>query len=116
MNKEELKKIIENIEVTYDYLTTYTELQNAVIDYENETQDWNLEHLFDEYITYEIAEEMAKRELEKGGLIRLNYFLRDVNFNNDIFKINGYGNIENITIDDLKILKDEILENIKEMY
>ena len=114
MTKEELKNVIENIEVTYDYERTYTELRNAVIDYMNDTQDWGLDELFNDYIDYELAEEIAKREIEEGGLIRLYYFLGDANLNNNIFKINGYGNLEDIDIDDLKILKDEILENLKD--
>ena len=114
MKKEELKNVIENIEVTYDYERTYTELRNAVIDYMNDTQDWGLDELFNDYIDYELAEEIAKREIEEGGLIRLYYFLGDANLNNNIFKINGYGNLEDIDIDDLKILKDEILENLND--
>ena len=109
MTKEELKKIIEDIEITYNYEESYTELMNAVIDYENETQDWELEYLFDDYIDYETAEEIAKSELEKGGLIRLYYFLGDANLNSEIFKIDGYGNLENVDISDLEYLKEEIL-------
>ena len=58
---------------------------------------------------------MAKNELEKGGLIRLYYFMGDCNFNNEIFRVNAYGNLEDISIDDLKYLKDEILEKINDM-
>ena len=108
----ELKERIENIKIDYDYEKSYTDLYNTVIDYMNDTQDFNLEYLFEDFIDYEIAEEIAKNELQNGGLVRLRYYLGDVDLNNEIFKLDGYGSLENIDIDDLNNLKDEILENI----
>ena len=110
---EELKEKINNIEITYDYEETYNNLYNTIIDYQNDTQNWSFEYLFEDIIDYEIAEEIAKRELETGGLLRLYYFLGDANFNNSIFKINGYGNLEDIEKDDLLYLKEEILNIIE---
>lgn len=110
---KELKETIENIKITYDYEETYTNLLNATIDYQNNTQDWRFEEIFQDIIDYEIAEERAKYELEQGGLIRLCYFLGDANLNNQIFRIDGYGNLTDITKDDLQNVKDEILEEIK---
>lgn len=117
MNNElkELKNKIEEIDVTYNYNQTYTDLLNACIEFQNDTQCWEFEELFDNIIDYEIAEEIAKNELEKGGLLRLYYFMGDCNFNNEIFRVNGYGNLEDISIDDLKYIKDEILEKIEEL-
>ena len=115
MNKlKELKNKIENIEVTYDYEETYNNLYNTCIDYMNETQDWFLEEIFDDIISYETAEEIAKVELEKGGLIRLYYFLGNANLERDMFRINGYGNLEDLTFNDLEDLKEEILDRIDE--
>lgn len=37
MNKKELKKKIEEIEITYNYEETYCDLRNTVIVYENES-------------------------------------------------------------------------------
>lgn len=54
--KEKLLMEIENIEITYDYEDTYTKLYNACIDYMNETQDWSLEYIFEDYIDYYTAE------------------------------------------------------------
>lgn len=110
----ELKERIENIKIDYDYEESYTNLYNTVIDYMNDTQDFNLEYLFEDFIDYETAEEIAKNELNNGGLIRLKYYLGDTNLNYEIFKLDGYGNLENIDIDDLNNLKDEILENIND--
>ena len=111
---EELKERIEGIEITYDYDQTYTDLLNATIDYQNDTQTWNFEYLFEDIIDYETAEEQAKYELENGGLIRLYYFLGDANLNNEIFKIDGYGNLTDIEKSDLEYIKEEILNIINE--
>ena len=108
----ELKEKIESIEIDYDYEESYTNLYNTVIDYMNDTQDFDLDYLFEDFIDYETAEEIARNELQNGGLIRLRCYLEDVNLNDEIFKLDGYGNLENIDIDDLNNLKDEILENI----
>lgn len=113
MNLEELKDKIEEIEITYDYEDTYCNLYNTVIDYENETQDWDFEYLFEDYVSYDVAEDIAKNKLENnGGLVRLYYFLGDANLNNSMFKIDGYGNLEDINKEDLECLKDEILNII----
>lgn len=112
---KELKNKIEEIDVTYNYNQTYIDLLNACIEFQNETQCWEFEELFNDIIDYEMAEEMAKNKLKEGGLIRLYYFMGACNFYNDIFRINGYGNLEDISIDDLKYLKDEILEKIEEL-
>lgn len=113
---KELKNKIEKIEVTYDYDQTYTDLLNTCIDFENETQCWEFETLFEDIVNYEIAEERAKYELENGGLVRLQYFLGDTCiYGNEIFRINAYGNLENINKDDLENLKQEILEKIEEL-
>lgn len=111
---KELKERIENVEINYNYEESYTNLYNTVIDYMNDTQDFDLEYLFEDFIDYETEEEIAKNELNNDGLLRLNYYLGDTNLNDEIFKLDGYGNLENITIDDLNNLKDEIIENIND--
>lgn len=112
---QELKKEIENIDITYDYEETYAKLYNTVIDYENDTQTWDFEYIFEDIIDYETAEEIAKQELENGGLVRLYYFLGNAKLNNELFKLNGYRNLEDITNDDLEYIKNEILDNIERL-
>lgn len=114
-NKKELKKLkerVESIDITYNYEEVYCDLKNAVIDYMNDTQDWDFETIGEDIIDYDFAEEQAKYELENGGLLRLYYFLGNTNPNDDLFKINGYGNLENVDIEDLKNMKEEILDTI----
>ena len=115
MTLRDLKKAITRIEIGYDYESAYRDLYNTVIDYMNESQDWDFEDLFEEYIDYDLAEELAKRELEDGGLVRLYYFLGDINPDGyDMFRLNAYGNLEAIDKDDLEYLKDEILDRIND--
>jgi hypothetical protein len=109
-----LRKEIEGIEVTYNYDETYSNLYNAVIDYMNDTQEWDFEYLFEDFVTYDVAEDIARNELDNGGLVRLYYFLGNANLNNDLFRVNGYGNLEDISKEDLDYLKDEILGSIEE--
>lgn len=111
---KELKEKIENIEIGYDYEEVYTELKNTVIDYTNKTQDWDFDSIGEDIIDYELAEMQAKNELENGGLIRLYYFLGDANLNNELFRINGYGNLEDIDIDYLNNMKEEIINLIND--
>lgn len=111
---KEFKERIEKIESSYDYEEYYTELYNATVDYMNDTQDFDFEYLFEDIIDYDSAEECAKQELENGGLLRLYYFLGDANLNNDMFRINGYGNLTDIYKDDLDYIKEEILNTINE--
>lgn len=114
MTKKELKKYVEDYEIGYDYEQVYYDLYNACVDYMNDSQDWSLEYCFEDIITYDTAEDIAKGELERGGLLRLYYFMGDANFNNNLFRINGYGNLINIYKDDLEDLKQDILDELKE--
>lgn len=114
-NLKELKKLkerVESIEITYDYEETYCDLKNAVTDYMNDTQDWDFETIGEDIIDYGFAEEQAKYELETGGLLRLCYFLGNTKPCGDLFKINGYGNLKNVDIEDLQDMKEEILDTI----
>lgn len=113
MNKEELIKKIEEIEISYDYEESYCNLYNTCVDYMNDSQDFKLDYLFEDFYSYDVVEEIAKNELENGGLIRLYYFLGNANLNNTLFKINGYGNLEDVEYEDLEYLKSEILDNLR---
>lgn len=113
MNLKELKNKIEEIEITYDYDETYSNLYNTCIEYMNETQDFDCEYLFEDFVDYEMAEDRAKNELENYGLERLTYFLGDTTFYmQNLFRINAYGNLENITKEDLDILKEDLIDYI----
>lgn len=110
----ELKERVENIKITYDYEEAYCNLKNAVIDYMNNTQDWDFDYIGEDIIDYELAEEQAKYELEQGGLARLYYYLGDANLNNNLFKVDGYGNLQDLEKTDLEYMKEEILDLIND--
>lgn len=115
MDLKELKDKIEKIEITYDYEETYSNLYNTCIEYMNETQDFDCEYLFEDFADYEMAEERAKYELENYGLERLTYFLGDTTFYmQNLFRINAYGNLENITKEDLEMLKEDLINCIND--
>ena len=115
MNIRELRENIEGIAIGYDYEAVYGELYNTMDEYWCETQHWFGEDLFANFVDYDYAEELAKYELEEGGLARLYYFMGDVNFVCcNLLKINAYGNLEEVDIDDLNLLKDELIAEIDE--
>ena len=111
---KKLKERVESIEITYDYEEAYCDLKNAVTDYMNDTQDWDFETIGEDIIDYDFAEQQAKYELENGGLLRLYYFLGNANLNNNLFRVDGYGNLEDIDISDLQYIKKEILDMVND--
>lgn len=113
MNKEELIKKIEEIEISYDSEESYYNLYNTCVDYMNNSHDFSLDYLFEDFYSYDEVEEIAKNELENGGLIGLYYFLENANLNSTLYRINVYGNLEDISYEYLEDLKSEILDNLR---
>ena len=116
MTLNELLEKLEEVDIdnyNKDTEELYTDIINNVIDYENHSQDFDLEYLYEDIIDYDTAEEIAKSELNNGGLIRLYYFLGDANLNNNMFRINGYGNLEDFDRFDLRDLKQALIDEIK---
>lgn len=104
---------IENVKVNYNhnFSDIYCELYNICIEYENVC---DCMELFNDFIDYDTAEEIARTELEKGGLFRLKCFLlNDCDLNANLFRLDGYGNLEDVTLDTLENLREDILETIK---
>ncbi len=114
MKLEDLKKKIEEIEINYDYDSVYCDLRNTTIDYMNETQDWDFDYLFEEYTDEEILTEMVKYKIDNEGLWSVQNLLSDINNYEGIYKIDAYGYGHDIDIDDLKDLKQNILNMIEE--
>lgn len=76
MNKlKDLKQRLQDIKLTYNYEEEYNNIYNLVVDYMNETQDFDLEYSFEDFIDYDTAEEITKHELETGGLEGLQFRL-----------------------------------------
>lgn len=99
---EELKELKEKIErYSIDYDDALWQLQEL---------DENNEFTSD-FITYDEAEELAKEELKNGGLMRLYCFIDRVDLSANIFRIDGYGNLQNCYRDDLIDAIDDMIAN-----
>ena len=99
----ELKSDLENYNVTLE--DWFCRLYNILSDFDGEDM------LYD-FIRVEDAEEMAKDQLETGWLARLYYFMGDVNWNCvDLVRLDGYGNCEEATSDDLIDIIDDVVDD-----
>lgn len=115
MTKKELFEQLENIE---DWLNNYKigteeaycDLRNTATDY-----DYDLEDLFYDYLTNDEADDYVIEQAKMGGLARVYYFLWNVNpMACDLFKLDWYGNLEEVHNSDLIELIDEIRDRIGE--
>lgn len=103
----EFKKKIEEIEINYNYEYVYNNLYYTCMNYDN---SYEFNKLFYNFINYDEAEEIVKNEVA-----RIVCFLRDIDWSQDIFKLDGYGNLQNVCKNDLKLLKEKILDKIEEL-
>ena len=112
---EQLKKEIENIEIDYDLEKTYCDLINATIDYQNETQTWDFEGIFEDYIDDEILKYQVEYNLKEFGVWAVRNLLNDIKNEYGVYKIDAYGYGHDITIEDLKDIKEQILDIINDL-
>lgn len=109
---KQLRKEIEKIDITYDYEETFCNLANATIDYQNDTQTWDFEYIFEEYIDDEILKYEVECNLKEHGVWAVRNLLDDIKEECGIYKIDAYGYGHDITKEDLENIKEEILEVI----
>lgn len=107
-----LKEIKANL--SYDTDSDLTEIYNACIDYMNETQDWKIESVFEEYLSSDIAEDYLKHELDNWWIFRLYYAMWECRGNCDWYRLNAYWNLEEIEKCDLECTIDEIIDRLEE--
>lgn len=116
LKKETIKKLEEvKNNLSYDNEKNYVNMINTMIDYDNEAQD-DL-YLYDtaqELVEF-VNDEILKYLIEKNSdsLSRLRYFINNTDDDN-IYKLDGYGNLENVDIDDFEFCIDEIITKLKE--
>lgn len=112
---EQLKKEVENIEIGYNLEETYCNLINATIEYQNETQTWDFEGIFEDYIDDELLEYQVEYNLKNFGVWAVKNLLDDIKDECGIYKIDAYGYGHDITIEDLKYIKEQILDVLDDL-
>lgn len=117
LKKETIKKLEELKEelpsMCYDDI--YCELDNILIEYDNEAQDnLYLSDALNEIGNF-VDEEMLPDLIRacNDDICRLRCFIGCTNLAS-IYKLDGYGNLENVNDDDFIYAIDEIIERIKE--
>lgn len=113
-NKKQFINFLKSYNINYYKEDCYNDLVNKHIDYIDNTGDYSNQYLFENFITSELVEKKIIEDLQNGdGLLRLYHFLDDVRLNEEIYKLNGYGNLENALVEDLKNLRDDLLKNLE---
>lgn len=114
----ELKEIKNTL--SYDNEENYRRMINTLIEYDNEAQDdlylydtinELYEFVDDELLTYHI--ENIKDSYGYYDLTRLRYFINNT-YDDSIYYLDGYGNLENVTTDDISYCIDEAIEKLEE--
>lgn len=114
MTKQELKKYVEEYEIDYDYEKAYCDIRNACIDYENDSQDWNIDYAFEEFVDEDLLNYLVKYKIDNEGLWSVVNLVSDINNYNGIYRVDAYGYGYDITRKDLEDLKEDILDRLKE--
>ena len=109
---KELKDKIKNIEITFNYEETYTELYNTIIDYMNNTQDFDFEGIFEDYVDEELMEQLVEYKIKNEGLWSVVNLVNNIDYYEGIYRIDAYGYGYSISKDDLECIKEEILDEI----
>lgn len=113
-NLELVKEAIRKREArTYTDFTTTDEMIELLeeVVYEN---DLDYYEIFYDLIKLEDLEEMAQREIQEGGIIRLKFFLGqiiDTTMDDNNYVLDGYGNAREVNLGDIQ----DYLERIEEM-
>lgn len=112
MNMKNFYEDICNVTINYDedVRDVYNQLYSICKNYENEC---DCTELFNDFIDSDIAEQIACTELENSGLLRLKCFIGNCYLDEDLFRLDGYGNLENVTVDTLENLREDILNAIE---
>lgn len=119
--KNELKeKTIKKLEELKEKLSgqtyeeNYCDLVNTLVDYDNEAHDnlylYDCMHEIVEFVDDEIMEYLIKEC--NNDIDRLRCFIGDTH-SDYIYKLDGYGNLENVTDDDFEYCIDNAIEQLK---
>lgn len=110
---QELKKELENIEITYDYEASYCKLRNATIDFMNDTQEFFLDGFFENYLDEKTLEYMVEYNLKEHGLWAVQNLLSGVKQYEGIYVVDASGYGHDITYNELEDLKSELIFEVE---
>ena len=96
-------------DLSYDQSGNYSKIWNACADYDNNHRGVYLTDRIIEkdFVTEELLEYIVKENAT--DLSRLRYFIGDT-YDDDIYRLDGYGNLANVDTDDFEDLIDELTE------
>ena len=98
----------------YDMQENYANLWNACADYDNNHHGSYLTDKITDYdfVDDEILEYIVIKEA-KGGVDRLRFFIGDT-YSDNIYRLDGYGNLANVDNSDFEYLIDDIVQTLEE--
>ena len=106
--------------MSYLYDEEYSKIYNACVEVDNKYQKepYLCDYINDQNFVADDEEMDYLIKQNSDSLERLRYFIGNT-YRSDLYQVNSYGNLTNITRDDLKTLCDELIqmlnENIKEL-
>lgn len=99
---EETERDIKN----YDFSAAVNDLRNIGYDY-------GQDDLVNDFVDEDYINDMVTNELNSGGWTRVACFLAKVdNINEDYYRVNGYGNLEEVTKSDLECTLSDLKKNL----
>lgn len=118
-NIEKLNDIAEAIEQFDNMDDIFNGTYDAfdVINFAHELMNYGLvpyadEHVMD-IVSDETLDEMVKHEADSGGWQRVAHFLAGITFmNDDYYRINGYGNAENLEHGHLEAIVSDLIDEM----
>lgn len=113
MDARELRKFLRDFKVG-SINESYTELLNATIDYGNDTGDWQFEDYFNDFADDEIVAMQVKDWADSGDIQMIKNYLEDVNLDNGVYYVDGYGWLRDVDDSDLYYIRDEILSELED--
>jgi hypothetical protein len=108
---KELKKIQKDLQ-PHNIDKDYNAIYDLAMDYTDGGYS-PLEEYFNDFVHEDTLHDILEHELAQWGWKRVKYMLADIIFEEDLYKINGYGNIENVSTDDLDTLIHDLINNLK---
>lgn len=107
-NKRRIIKALDEMkeEISYGGEEYYKKIYNAC------SNDGEILSYLDEqnYVTSDDEERIIKENSD--SIDRLRYFIGDT-YSADLYRIDGYGNLENVTSEDLKDLCDDLIHELR---